>query len=239
MKLFNTAAPHIQDSYDTKIIWPFGPCIYQTIIEDDLKDSLLTGGRIIQENDQDYRLNLAGNLYNGGSYFYGEKYKERIAPAFINLALQWLEYMKENFGINSVDFTPGHEFDPNSVYLESLWINFQRKFDLNPIHNHRGIISFVVYLQVPEEIFEVQMTSNTQKAGEILFYYGESASPLSHSQYAVKPFDNLLLMFPASLNHTVYPFWIDAERISVSGNIDLRQTYRRHSTDSHHESRII
>ena len=27
--------------------------------------------------------------------------------------------------------------------------------------------------------------------------------------------------------------------ILLSGNIDLRQTYRRHSTDCHHESRII
>ena len=47
MKFFNTAAPHVIDSYDNKIIWPFGPCIYQTTIDDDLKDSLLTGGRII------------------------------------------------------------------------------------------------------------------------------------------------------------------------------------------------
>jgi len=35
-----------------------------------------------------------------------------------------------------------------------------------------------------------------------------------------KSFENKLLMFPASYNHQVYPFYTsDEERITVSGNV--------------------
>ena len=233
MKVFNPAAPHVVDSYDNKIIWPFGPCLYQSIITDEFKNSLLDEGRIVRDNNQDFRENLAGNMYHGGSYYYGEEFCKEAEPIFKNLALQWLDYMKDNFGIKTIDFTPGLKYiagrpghlagrTTEDICLESLWINFHKKFDHNPPHSHDGIMSFVVYLQVPEEIFENQVESNTQQAGEILFYYGDSITPLSHCQYSIKPFDNLVLLFPASLSHAVYPFWIDVERISVSGNIGLR-----------------
>ena len=37
----------------------------------------------------------------------------------------------------------------------------------------------------------------------------------------VVPENNLILLFPATLDHMVHPFWVDKERISVSGNFNL------------------
>jgi len=37
----------------------------------------------------------------------------------------------------------------------------------------------------------------------------------------VTPENGLVLMFPATLDHMVHPFWVDEERISVSGNFTL------------------
>ena len=37
----------------------------------------------------------------------------------------------------------------------------------------------------------------------------------------VTPQNNLILMFPATLDHMVHPFWVDKERVSVSGNFTL------------------
>jgi hypothetical protein len=60
-----------------------------------------------------------------------------------------------------------------NVRLDTLWINFSQKHDFNPPHTHTGILSFVIFCQVPKEIFEVQADSNAQRAGEIHFAYGE------------------------------------------------------------------
>jgi len=105
-----------------------------------------------------------------------------------------------------------------TVALDSLWINFSQKHDFNPPHNHTGKLSFVIFCQVPKEIFKVQADSNTQRAGEIHFTYGEPISPLMGNDYPVKPYENLMFIFPASLRHFVPAYWVDAERISVSGN---------------------
>jgi hypothetical protein len=110
------------------------------------------------------------------------------------------------------------ETKQGNLRLESLWINFSQKHDFNPPHTHTGILSFVIFCKVPEEIFEVQADSNTQRAGEIHFQYGEPISKLQGCEYPIKPYENLMLIFPAELKHFVPAYWVDAERISVSGN---------------------
>jgi hypothetical protein len=105
-----------------------------------------------------------------------------------------------------------------TVKLDTLWINFSQKHDFNPPHTHSGILSFVIFCKVPEEIFKVQADSNTQRAGEIHFQYGEPITKLMGCEYPVKPFENLMFIFPNELRHHVPPYWVDAERISVSGN---------------------
>ena len=39
-----------------------------------------------------------------------------------------------------------------SINLEKLWINFMKKGEFNPLHDHTGDISFVIYTSVPNEI---------------------------------------------------------------------------------------
>jgi hypothetical protein len=105
-----------------------------------------------------------------------------------------------------------------NLRLDTLWINFSQKHDFNPPHNHTGVLSFVIFCQVPKEIFKVQADSNTQRAGEIHFQCGEPITKLVGSEYPVKPYENLMFIFPAELKHFVPAYWVDAERISVSGN---------------------
>ena len=71
MRELETNCPNIKDENGGKIIFPFGPCIYQNFISDELRDSLLDEGRKIRNADHDYNAKLAGNLYFGGSYSYG------------------------------------------------------------------------------------------------------------------------------------------------------------------------
>ena len=58
-----------------------------------------------------------------------------------------------------------------------------------------------------DPIFDALLSIGTEKMCE-----------LTGQQFPVTPYKNLLFIFPANLQHTVPPFWVDAERISVSGN---------------------
>ena len=54
MRELETNCPNIKDENGGKIIFPFGPCIYQNFISDELRDSLLEEGQKIRDEDHDY-----------------------------------------------------------------------------------------------------------------------------------------------------------------------------------------
>lgn len=114
---------------------------------------------------------------------------------------------------------------PTPVRLEKLWVNYQKKHDFNPIHRHGGVISFVLWLDIPynietEKQHPTSKNSSANLPGHFQFAYvnvlGEMATYNIPADYTFK---NQLVMFPAKLSHSVYPFRTSDEyRISVSGN---------------------
>ena len=40
------------------------------------------------------------------------------------------------------------------LYMESSWINFQKKYEFNPLHDHSGIFSFIIFMQIPYKLEE-------------------------------------------------------------------------------------
>lgn len=93
--------------------------------------------------------------------------------------------------------------------LHNLWVNYQKPGDYQPMHNHSGIASFVIFVDIP---------------------YGEDERTVHRSRGAfqleseVLPVDwtwnGVILMFPSSSKHAVYPYKsTEKERITVSGNI--------------------
>ena len=101
--------------------------------------------------------------------------------------------------------------------MESAWVNYMKKGEFNPPHNHDGILSFVLFLQIPDELKKENEKYNgtSMGAGSIDFRTGISA-PNSHSFF---PVEGDLYIFPATLEHWVFPFKSDVERVSVSGNL--------------------
>jgi hypothetical protein len=71
---------------------------------------------------------------------------------------------------------------------------------------------------VPQKIFEEPAVSNTKDQGKIIFQHGESMTRLMGNLFPVTPYERLMFMFPAQLNHFVPSFWTDETRVSVSGN---------------------
>ena len=111
------------------------------------------------------------------------------------------------------------------IKLDMPWVNIQEKYEFNPAHNHSGVVSFVIWLKVPYK-FEDELThspgkdSITPLSGKFIFHYTDILGNILHEPIPIdEDFENVMLMFPASLNHSVYPFYSsDESRISLAGN---------------------
>ena len=119
-----------------------------------------------------------------------------------------------------------NESNKNVDYkIDNVWVNFQQKHEFNPVHAHNGDYSFVIWIKVPFYIQdEIEMSSgkysNSNFPGHFQFIYSTTSGLLStHAIPVDKSMENTLIIFPASMFHTVYPFSTsDDYRISVSGN---------------------
>ena len=101
--------------------------------------------------------------------------------------------------------------------LIETWVVRQFENEYNPIHWHGGHISGVAYLKLPEKIINNKYKDHIDKSGNIEFIYG-SKQFLTNSTFTVKPEIGDLFLFPHYLMHTVYPFYGEGERRSVSFN---------------------
>ena len=223
---FKTNIPHWNLSEDDKILYPFGPPIFQTEVSNTFCDELITEGRKLNKEEDDWNPRLAGNLKYGRSFIYKRDYTDKVEP-FIKGKVEkffnglYEQYGKETKMIDNImtRAVDKRTFKNGKMMLDTLWINFSKKHDYNPPHNHTGVLSFVIFCQVPEKIFSVQADSNAQRAGYLHFSYGQQISDLMGCEYPIKPYKSLMLIFPAKLEHFVPPYWVDADRISVSGNL--------------------
>ena len=110
--------------------------------------------------------------------------------------------------------------------LDSLWVNFQKQNEFNPIHKHSGVYSFEIWMQIPyteEEQKNIPFVkhSNAKYAGEFHYFFTDMFGRVRSSYHkSDHNSEGTMLIFPSELNHCVYPFYgTDKERITISGNI--------------------
>jgi len=116
-----------------------------------------------------------------------------------------------------------------SLYLSDLWVNFQKKYEYNPIHNHSGLFSFVIWYKVPYLIsdeksqYGYKPDKDTINHGQFHFVFNHPISGIvQHNIPIDKNSEGMIAIFPSKLHHGVYPFYTSDEyRISVSGNVLL------------------
>jgi hypothetical protein len=127
-----------------------------------------------------------------------------------------VNYMKRRFTMNSKDLP---------VKLDKMWVNYQKKHEFNPIHNHTGCFSFIIFVDIPytmEEQFKYSKVkdSNNFRAGYLEFLTFSHLGDLHTSYFPIdKTYNQSAFIFPALLYHTVYPFYkVNKPRITVSGN---------------------
>ena len=127
---------------------------------------------------------------------------------------EWNYYPKEN---------PNN----NDLKVESVWVNMQKKLEVNPLHNHDGTLSFVAWLYVPFKLKDERNVENCKNsrtvelASTFQFVYNTALGTIANCPMFVESgWEGRIVMFPAKLLHIVYPFQTsDDYRISIAGNL--------------------
>ena len=161
---------------------------------------------------------LAGNLER--EYHLSEDMRNHLN----DILMECIPEYAENDYFTSVDYCD----KDYPIRLTDAWVNFQQKYEFNPVHRHTGLLSFVLWLQVPYTIEEETngphcVNSNYAAAGQFEIIYNTNCGEIVTTKLPVdKTYEGKLLLFPSHMNHCVYPFYTSDEyRISVSGNIKI------------------
>ncbi len=174
------------------LLSPFGPTLFKSKLPEKYRRALLDEAYQCRDDASPI---LVGQIEEQ-LYIYPDE--QLMKPFYYGLR----EYMKEDYN---------GEFE-----VKPMWVNFQQAGDWQPVHNHDGDFSFVAYLDVPEGIYD-----EPEAAGSIYFTYGEKQPHSNSILGPVKPEKGDFWIFPAWMNHYVYPFKSGGQRISMSGNIHM------------------
>jgi hypothetical protein len=146
--------------------------------------------------------------------------------------IEQIEEYDKNYGYSNSYFyryQPIKNHDNNlQVKLTSLWVNYQKKYEYNPIHDHPGLFSFVIWIDIPYDLineFRVKSSkrANTKVNGSFAFHYIDNFGKIRHHTiYLEKESAGKMVLFPAETKHSVNTFYTSDEyRISLSGNLSL------------------
>jgi uncharacterized protein (TIGR02466 family) len=201
-----------------EIIKPFSPPIYKAKLSDEIVNFFKEVAASTKAGSYNVGHTLAGNINKQ----YAAVMDEAHAAIFNAEVKQHVHRALEEFD---------KKYDPNSkLDIDKLqynhgkgpWINFQHAGEFNPIHTHTGELSVVIYIDIPECIADENKEtwqSNAPSAGMISWTYGDAAMIATDYHYTHQPATGEMFIFPATLQHMVYPFKSDVERISMSFNI--------------------
>jgi hypothetical protein len=213
----------------------FGPFLMGTKVDTDLYNMLCTDITNVVEKEQiDSRSMLAGKIDK--EYAFNSDLTQKYTHALMPYASQYLNNLVYNW--READNDPTEEMMreiEKNMHLEGLWVNFQQKNEYNPIHHHIGDISFILYVDVPDVIYQEESSGTGSPNGTITFTYAlhpedltdrrtpahrllkNSLKPLSIVG-PLRPTNGDLIMFPSYLYHSVQSFYSDVTRVSVAGN---------------------
>lgn len=176
-----------------------------------------------KEKPIDMRKDLAGNIKSSIQL----NLKSPITNNFIKeVLIKFIEKHIDSYGTPyRLQMEKGQGFNMNR-----MWVNFQRQTEFNPIHDHGGIFSFVIWLKIPTSFEEqkklpiaVESNSNMSISNFQLIYTDLLGTIRTFAYNMEKEAEGYMVLFPAGLNHQVYPFYDnDEERISISGNVVIQ-----------------
>jgi hypothetical protein len=150
-------------------------------------------------------------------------------PELDSYILELVNRYSEYFPEFKNDIAKKFNKQPDPTYvLSDIWVNFQKQHEFNPVHNHHGIFSFVIWMQIPFTLEEEIRNSPCKRLDEFnqagcFEFLVPSYTEAGISKCVIRAderYEGKIILFPAHIYHTVYPFYTSAfYRISVAGNV--------------------
>lgn len=183
-------------------------------IRNEVDEMLKNNFRMSKRRNQD----LAGNI----EHEYEIKCKNYVSDLVLPLTQEFESRWKYISGM-------GYLTENRPIVLDGVWANFQKKHEFNPPHIHLGILSFVIWLNIPYDIEDEKSVNQSRDSalnipGHFQFLYTSSLGKISQCNIPVdKKFNGTIALFPSEMVHAVYPFTTsDDYRITIAGNFKYK-----------------
>ena len=222
---------------EDKFIEPFSPAILERQVPQKFIDIVnRVGDEVLSDETKSREWDFSENLV-------GKVSKEVQIPIVDKAEKKYcLDYMKESCllflqemlkknrtyewnKLTGVGTSQNLYPSPENIHLANSWIVSQYKGEYNPWHKHSGNFSAVMYLKIPEgmnKFMEKEYDDHYPCSGLIQFMYGESQDFRSDTLTCLPEVVKMYL-FPSWLKHSVYPFYCEGERRSLSFNAFFRK----------------
>jgi hypothetical protein len=217
----------LQSEDEVRVHTPFSPTILEFKVPQKFLDIVNTSGDAVLPDDGlskkfDFSDNLVGKVSKEVRIPVSEAEDRNYMSNIIKGAcVGYLKNMIENNRAYEWRKQGGGDNPTiDNIHLAQSWIVSQYKNEYNPWHKHSGNFSGVCYLKLPEGMqdhFNEEVKDHYPASGLIEFSYGEPADMRSDT-LMFKPEVGMMIVFPSWLKHTVYPFYCDGERRSMSFN---------------------
>jgi uncharacterized protein (TIGR02466 family) len=189
-------------------VYHWGPLLFHTQIEDSTLNQIKD--LCIIDKNLDFKKELAGHIDN--EYKINSEFLQKYLNKSLN---QFLECFKHYYSREKYN-----------LKIPNAWVNFMKKGEFNPPHEHEGDFSSVLYLDIPKEL-EEEYKKHKDKLiksdgpGAICFMSNCSVPNFFIKQYTFFPKRGDMFIFPSKLIHYVFPFKSDIERVSIAYNIEF------------------
>ena len=194
------------------IVRPFGPSIGSTDIPKTLIDKINNFiDELIKDKNKSKKL-------DHGKYLAGQVTQEiKLPKEIINGEL--LNFLSK---ITKVFVEGLTDKKVTKFEIISCWVVRQFQNEYNPIHWHNGHISGAGYLKLPNNFGASKQEKDKNAHGRISFTHG-TRQFLSLATITRKPEIGKIYLFPNYLMHSVYPFYGEGERRSISFNAYINE----------------
>ena len=149
---------------------------------------------------------------------------KKISGKFIKFLLQ----CAGDKSLSSYLTTLSYLSENRPLYLHNMWVNYMKKHEFNPPHNHAGVLSFVIFVKIPydlkaEEKWFTPKTPHNFTSKFTLHNINPDGSIRTECVDVDRSFEGGMLMFPSAQIHEVFPFYTSEDyRITVSGNVKIK-----------------
>ena len=158
------------------------------VVEGQLPKDTVDGlWKLIEESrkkPENMKHELAGNISSSIRL----EHKSPLLEDFVkNVIPKYIQQSIDSFG-------PPHRLTLNQgqgFNIESLWANIQKKHEFNPPHDHSGVYSFVIWMQIPtsyEEQKKLPICAESNAHSNIsnfCFHYTTSLGRISQFMYNI------------------------------------------------------